>query len=82
MNKHAARDVEYHFVNILDERVQSALIKAGFGQQISVTKDKEGGTNEKKEGGVEEGIVHDISVTSKKRFFHLTIDEAIAAAQS
>ncbi|CAB4429222.1 unnamed protein product [Rhizophagus irregularis] len=31
VNKHAAREVEYHFVNILDERVQNALIRADFG---------------------------------------------------
>lgn len=76
MNKHAARDVEYHFINILDERVQNALIKAGFGQQIPVTTES---TSEKTENNIEEGIELPKTI---KRFFHLTIEEAIAEAQS
>jgi len=77
INKHAAYDVEYHFVNILDERVQFALVKAGFGQQTSVTK-----IDEKTEETIENGKSDETSIATQKRYFHLTIEEAIVEAQS
>lgn len=76
MNKHAAREVEYHFVNILDERVQNALIRADFGRQIPIITES---INEKTENNIEEGIEFP---KTNKRFFHLTIEEAIVEAQS
>lgn len=76
MNKHAARDVEYHFVNILDERVQNALIRADFGREIP---SKIESTDEKTENNLEEGIEFP---NTTKRFFHLTIEEAIAEAKN
>ncbi|UZO16323.1 uncharacterized protein OCT59_007712 [Rhizophagus irregularis] len=76
VNKHAAREVEYHFVNILDERVQNALIRADFGRQIPIITES---INEKTENNIEEGIEFP---KTNKRFFHLTIEEAIVEAQS
>ncbi|RGB43124.1 sulfate transporter N-terminal domain with GLY motif-domain-containing protein [Rhizophagus diaphanus] len=75
VNKHAAREVEYHFVNILDERVQNALVRADFGRQLPTITES---INEKTENNIEEGI----EFPKTKRFFHLTIEEAIVEAQS
>ncbi|CAG8527587.1 9435_t:CDS:2 [Diversispora eburnea] len=94
VNKHSARNVEYHFANILEEHVQNALLNAGFGvpetspDQFS---HKSGANieiieeNNEKRIDEENNINHIpavISVTSKKRFFHFTIEEAILAAQN
>ncbi|RHZ89844.1 hypothetical protein Glove_9g156 [Diversispora epigaea] len=92
VNKHAARKVEYHFVNILEEHIQNALLKGGFGvleispdqfshrskENIEIIEDY----NEKKMDEENNDIQAVISIKSKKRFFHFTMEEAIFAAQS
>jgi hypothetical protein len=64
----------------LDERVQNALVRAGFGQQAEIKENEKGPAA--KEDLIEDGIGHEITLKSSKRYFHLTIEEAIATAQS
>ncbi|GBC00661.1 hypothetical protein RclHR1_03930011 [Rhizophagus clarus] len=73
LNKHAAQQVEYHFANILDEKIEEVLIIAGFG--VSHDGEDEIG-NEK----VDEETGTEITHVSTKKFFHLTLDEAVSAA--
>uniref|UniRef100_A0A1D1Y0I0 Putative sulfate permease C3H7.02 n=1 Tax=Anthurium amnicola TaxID=1678845 RepID=A0A1D1Y0I0_9ARAE len=71
LNKHADQQVEYHFANIINENIEEVLIIAGFGvlENHEITEEK----------GDEEAITERISQSSK-RFFHLTLDEAVSAA--
>jgi sodium-independent sulfate anion transporter 11 len=71
LNKHADQQVEYHFANIIDEKIEEILVLAGFG----FSNDIEIG-NEK----VDEETGTEVTQVSTKKFFHLTLDEAVAAA--
>jgi len=85
VNKHAARNVEYHFTNILNEQVQFSLLKAGFGILESSPHLEHRDSNIKEEAVIdnEENNLSSVisSVMPQKSFFHFTIEEAIAAAQ-
>ncbi|PKC72802.1 sulfate permease [Rhizophagus irregularis] len=71
LNKHADQQVEYHFANIINERIEEILLLAGFGILID---------NEIINEKVDEETSTDVTHISTKKFFHLTIDDAVAAA--
>jgi len=89
LNKYSNHNVEYHFANITNINVEDSLIIAGFDTLngngfiddeaiiAKSAKDDDGTTIIAK--GDEESVVVDKPKILKK-FFHLTIDEALAAA--
>jgi len=83
INKYSHYNVEYHFANILDEQIQNALIIAGFDKQsdddfdgeISVTPEPSDEENQ-----ISSDEKPTTTNTTAKRFFHLTLEEAIRVA--
>jgi solute carrier family 26 (sodium-independent sulfate anion transporter), member 11 len=86
LNKYSNHYVEFHFVNITSESIEDSLIAAGFGTlEGGEYGDCHHGSNGSDETVVkddEESAVKSEAPRMLKRFFHLTIDEAIAAATS
>ena len=64
--------LKFHFANIIDESIEEILIIAGFG-----TLDNHELVTEKAD---EEAVVTERVDKSSKKFFHLTLDEAVATA--
>ncbi|CAI2184388.1 4961_t:CDS:2 [Funneliformis geosporum] len=91
LNKYAGQPVEFHFANILDEDIEESLIAGGFdsldsNSNISINSATDSGDTitaieriPDEEIGVKEKESNS-KVQKTKRFFHLTIDEAIEAA--
>ncbi|CAG8674013.1 16705_t:CDS:2 [Funneliformis caledonium] len=91
LNKYAGQPVEFHFANILGEDIEESLIAGGFdsldsNSNISINSAIDSGDTitaiEKvpdEEIGVREKETNH-KVQKTKRFFHLTLDEAIEAA--
>ncbi|CAG8583160.1 741_t:CDS:2 [Ambispora leptoticha] len=81
LNKYADHIVEFHFANILNENIQNALLTGGFGV-INVSADDLSEKNEKENG--DQKIKDEEKAQSlykpAKKFFHLTLDEAVDAA--
>ncbi|CAG8575183.1 2023_t:CDS:2 [Paraglomus brasilianum] len=88
LNKYSAHNVEYHFANILDEQIQSALVTAGFDKQSDEDMDDTTGaeiglTPEPRvdeENQISQTEKSTTTNTTGKRFFHLSLEEAIQAA--
>jgi sodium-independent sulfate anion transporter 11 len=72
LNKHADQQVEYHFANIIDEKIEEILIIAGFGNTPI--------NNEIDNEKIDEETATETTHVSAKKYFHLTLDEAVAAA--
>ncbi|CAG8592920.1 3151_t:CDS:2, partial [Acaulospora colombiana] len=77
LNKHAARRVEFHFANIATASIQRTLIECGFGTMETNTEESRPGDLES--SSVEDRKEDDVVIQSK-RFFHLSLEEAISAA--
>jgi len=90
LNKYSAHNVEYHFANILDKQIQSALVTAGFDKQSDEYMDDTTGaeiglTPEPRldeENQISQTEKPTTANTTAKRFFHLSLEEAIRAAAS
>ncbi|CAG8594659.1 12874_t:CDS:2 [Acaulospora morrowiae] len=76
LNKHAAKRIEFHFANIATASIQRSLIECGFGTE-------EVDKFESLPGDLENGEVKNddsFSIRRPKKFFHLSLEEAISAA--
>nr|CAG8510185.1 13921_t:CDS:2 [Entrophospora candida] len=73
LDRYSQRSVEFHFANVMNENVQNSLIVGGFGK--FEPKDLRNGSNSVKEVNVE-------ATSSSKKFFHLSIEEALEWANS
>ncbi|CAG8553808.1 11066_t:CDS:2 [Funneliformis mosseae] len=91
LNKYAGQPVEFHFANILGEDIEESLIAGGFdsldsNSNISINSAIDSGDTitaiekvpDEEIGAREKETNHKVQKT--KRFFHLTLDEAIEAA--
>ncbi|CAG8531501.1 15875_t:CDS:2 [Acaulospora colombiana] len=78
LNKHAARRVEFHFANIATSSIQQTLIESGFG--TIETNAEESRPGDLESSGVEDKAEDNSVIQLKKRFFHLSLEEAISAA--
>jgi sodium-independent sulfate anion transporter 11 len=91
LNKYSNHNVEYHFTNLPNESVEEALIIAGFNtlggshndEAVSVNSangDDDTIVAKGTKDDEESAVTVDNNPRISKKFFHLTIDEAIAAA--
>ncbi|CAJ0632891.1 3010_t:CDS:2 [Entrophospora sp. SA101] len=72
LNKYSGHHVEYHFANVISTSIKNSLIVGGFGTL-------EGESGHVTEGDVVEQIAL-IKNRTRKRYFHLTLQEAVTAA--
>ncbi|RIA94073.1 STAS domain-containing protein, partial [Glomus cerebriforme] len=84
LNKYADQHVEFHFANIINENIEESLLVAGFGSLSGGDLDSGHGDTENNARSIndEESIKEGTEeiICSPKKFFHLTLDEAVAAA--
>ncbi|RHZ69471.1 hypothetical protein Glove_283g104 [Diversispora epigaea] len=90
LDKFSGHKVEYHFANIQSEAIKKALIEDGFHEEKDNDDDDNNNnmneieTNDDNEirvdidsGNLKEKSVSYITSNGKKKYFHLTLDEAV-----
>lgn len=90
LDRYSQHSVEFHFANVMNENVQNSLIVGGFGkfeQKDLATEgsEKEEKTNETEvdiEKGNDDNNVEIEIIKTPKKFFHLSIEEALYWADS
>jgi sodium-independent sulfate anion transporter 11 len=95
LDRYSQHSVEFHFANVMNENVQNSLIVGGFGQfeQKDLYAEDAEGVEKTNETEVEVEVDVDVEkgnssnstvevINTPKKFFHLSIEEALEWADS